>query len=150
MADTENFALDFDPGTKSKDQASARIFVETAVSYLKDGGALVLTRDCTSEAMLREEIERLRGELSVLEEEGKNLFAGKLESRSAEAAQPVGTDNASVDSQPKTPLVIDQDLTVADRMTRQVITVDRNQMLAEADAKLRAGGFRHLVVVEEG
>ncbi len=144
MSEPQNLALDFEPGS-----ASARIFVETASSYLSDNGAVVITGDCTSEEAIRAEIERLTRELSQLGEEAKRRFAGSSAGAGSDAPATAKEAEGAATAQPKTRLRIDRDLRVGDCMTRPVATVRRNQMLNEADAILRAGEFRHLVVIDD-
>lgn len=149
MTETLNLALDFKPGSESPATASVRIFVGSAVSFLKHSGAVVISRDCTSEQDLRAEVERLKRELSLLEEKARGLFAGKQGDVAVAAAQTSDLLEGAAPVQPKTLLQIDRQLRVADHMTHPVTTVGRNQMLDEAGAKLSAGMFRHLVVLDD-
>ena len=146
MNESFNLALDFDEGAKPSDPALARIFVETAVSFLKRNGATVLSKSCKSEENLRAEVARLREELATLEEEGARLFAG-LPREAPGEDQP--TETAPVGSGEKPSLNIDPKVRVAECMSRPVTTVGRNQMLSEAAVLLDEGNFRHLVVLDD-
>jgi CBS domain-containing membrane protein len=143
-----NLALDFEPGRKASDPTIARIFVESAMSFLKSNGAVVLSKNCTSEELLRAEVTRLTGELVRLGEEGARRFAG-LPRDAAEATRGDDIVSGQESVRGKTPLRIDRNLRVAECMTQPVTTVRRNHMLDQAAARLRAGNFRHLVVLDD-
>jgi CBS domain-containing protein len=148
MNKTLNLALDFEPGSKPLDPPTARIYVESAMSFLKNNGAVVLSKNCANQEMLRAEVARLTRELVRLEEAGARLFAGLP----GEATESTPADDhlqspGSVRS--KTPIQIDRNLRVVDCMSQPVTTVKRNHMLDEAAARLRAGNFRHLVVLDD-
>ncbi|MBW2294297.1 MAG: CBS domain-containing protein [Deltaproteobacteria bacterium] len=149
MSDTLNLALDFEPASKPSESTTARIFVETAMSFLKHNGAVVISKNCINEEALRAEVERLTQELARIEEEGARLFAGLPREVAADTAQAQEALESSAHDQQRTPLQIDRNLRVADCMTQPVTTVRRNQMLDEANARLRAGRFRHLVVLDD-
>ncbi len=149
MSEALNLALDFEPGSKSSDPTTARIYVETAMSFLKNNGAVVISKNCVSEEALREEIGRLTRELACLEEEGARLFAGLPREVVTEATRAKDALETPATAGPRIPLQIDRNLRVVDCMTQPVTTVRRNQMLDEADARLRAGKFRRLVVLDD-
>ena len=79
MTETQSLSLDFEPGTQPDAPSSARIFVETAASYLKESGAVVISSDCASTEAFRAEVERLMRELWILGEEANLLFGGGKE-----------------------------------------------------------------------
>lgn len=149
MADTQTLELDFVPPSKSSATGSARIFIACATSYLKENGETVISGDCDSPQALRDAIDRLKRELSLLEEEGVKHFAAKGGGAGTNAAEPSDVAPILVNDPAKTALRIDRSLVVADRMTHPVITVQRNQTLDEALTELRAGKFRHLVVTDD-
>jgi CBS domain-containing membrane protein len=149
MGEAQNLALDFETGSKKSDASIARIYVETAMSFLKSNGETVITTNCDGEDALRAEVARLTRELARLEEEGVRLFAGLPGDVASDAARKQDAVEEPAAPASKTPIQIDRLLKVADCMTHPVTSVLRNQMLVEADARLRAGKFRHLVVLDD-
>lgn len=144
MDETQTLELDFEPAS-----ASARIFVATVYSYLKDSGQVVISKDCNSAECLGNEVERLLQELLLLKEQAQKRFTAAAGDDTGDAIKGSDIKQDSTIAQSKRPLRIDSSLVVADRMSYPVITIRRNQTLEEAEALLRAGGFRHLVVKED-
>ena len=111
-----------------------------------------MTADCTSLEELEREVGRLKDECDAVLSDGAARFAAsgqagepaESERVSSSAAEPV-TPAAG-----KTPLRLEQDLLVADRMTRDVQTLGPNDELAVADELMKTNRFRHVVVVEDG
>ncbi|MCP5042682.1 MAG: CBS domain-containing protein [bacterium] len=145
MSELVNLGLDFVDGKSPQGKALARIYIDSAVSYRKEDGAIVITKECESVEKLGAEIARLKRELGEIVKRAERGFAGKetvvAEDQPVEAAQ--GRAPAKVQ------IEIDHGLVVGDRMTQPVATVRRNDKLSLADTKFRNGGFRHLVVIDD-
>ncbi len=144
MRTDANLALALEPGRESTRAPAASIYLATVCSYLRESGAPTLTKACTSLEELSREVGRLKAECeAILEEAAPHFGAARPTPRKAgpEAAPPRPS---------KALLVLDRELRVADRMTREVRTLGRNDKLVMADELMKEGGFRHVVVLEGG
>lgn len=140
MPEDRNLELDVEGEGGSTDRL-LRVCVAFARGYTADGAAPTITRDCTDLAQLEREIERLREELDQTLAEARAILEGV---EAPEAAAPGASAPVSV---PKPHL--DSGLTVADLMTREVRTLDRNDKLAVAEELMRLGRLRHAVVLDQ-
>ena len=122
----------------------AKIFVDTACSYLKENGAAVLSIECKSVEALEQESQRLKEELDEIVSRARDLFAGH---EPVPAESPQLHDEAP--PQPKRVLGLCDDFRVRDRMSSPVKTVRRNDRLCIADELMKVGSFRHIVVLED-
>jgi len=151
MGETINLQLDV--SEEAGNPRQARIYVEMACSYLKGQGAPTLTAACASLADLDREITRLKEELDELRERASKEL-GDPAAAGSTGAGAQGTESMRASKAPrpadKTRLRIRDDLRVEDEMTREVKTMHRNDMLSIADELMKIGGFRHVVVVEDG
>jgi len=158
MAERSNLALDIQRKSTSNGDASgspliARVYLDFACSYLRDGGAPTITADCTTFSEFEREVSRIRHECEELLENARREFGGSgsdapgstgREPRSGEADQP-GT---GASRQPA--VKIEKHLMVSDVMTRDVKSVRRNDKLSVADDLMKVGKFRHVVVLDDG
>jgi CBS domain-containing membrane protein len=147
MAETMNLGLDITG--EAGDARLARVYLVLARSYLKGQGAPTLTDDCASFADFEREINRLKEECDELLERAREEF-GDATQGGADAGE-IGSPKTAEAPHPadKTLLRVGDDLCVEDEMTRDVKTVQRNDMLLVADELMKVGGFRHVVVVED-
>jgi CBS domain-containing protein len=120
----------------------ARIAVGGTTGLTRDGSA-TLSVDCQTVGSLETEVERLKSELdgALLALRKHWGEAGIPEAPAAESAEATAPER----DRP----TLHAELTVGDVMTRDVKTVDRNDMLSVADDLMTAGRFRHIVVVQE-
>jgi hypothetical protein len=125
MSDNLNLALEIvesrDPSGGRPPSLAATVYLETVCSYLKGGGAPTLTADCTSLSEFEQEITRLKVECDAILEEAARRFAaasdqGAFTAEAAQAREPISSPVPTA----KTPRKLDQELRVADRMTREV------------------------------
>jgi acetoin utilization protein AcuB len=142
-----NLGLEFVEAPPGEGALVATVYLATVCSYLKSGGAPTLTVDCHSFPELESEVARLKAECDALLEEAARRFAtaGDVAAQSRPATGEVGTAVTG-----KKTLEIRQELRVEDRMSREVRTLGRNDKLSLADELMKAGSFRHVVVVEKG
>lgn len=156
MAETINLALDMAGGADHPQVA--RVCLEQACSYTKGQGAPTLTADCDSFADFESEIVRLKEECNELLERARKAFGNAPqrdktlgENSPAVESGETGSSRSSEAPEPldRIPLRIGDDLSVADKMTRDVKTMHRNDRLSVADELMKLGGFRHVVVVED-
>lgn len=152
MPENINLSLRFEEARGSDSEGGsepvARIFVDSACSYLKDGGAPVISLDCGSIREFETEAARLENEIDAILDEARLRFEGH------DIAEPVreepsqrGKDRPEGASNPW--LSIREDLRVRDRMTSEVKTVKPNDKVLMAEELMKVGGFRHVVVVDE-
>jgi CBS domain-containing membrane protein len=152
---TNNLELDFVAADENDSEghrdAIARVYLNLVCGYLKGDGQPTMTADCTSFEDLEREVVRLRRECDAILSQGAARFGvsaqpgepaalGGVKTSAAEAVTPVSG---------KTPLRMEQGLHVSDRMTRDVKTLGQNDKLAVADELMKAGSFRHVVVVSD-
>jgi CBS domain-containing membrane protein len=122
----------------------ARVFLEFACSYLKDGSPTI-TADCRSIEHFEHEVARLKSECDSILEQARDRFAEATGS-TAERLQPAPLPART---RPKVPSGLDIRLRVEDRMTRDVRTLRPNDKLSLADELMTVGKFRHVVVVDD-
>lgn len=152
MAD-RNLALDI-AEVRGEQGILARVYVELACNYRKDGGAPTITADCGSLREFEVEITRLKAECDEMLREAVGRFAEVGDPR-AEPTKGSREKPASAVSGEKLeqdeagPVRLDAGVCVRDRMTREVRTLRRNDKLSLADELMKVGGFRHVVVVED-
>ncbi|MCP5044314.1 MAG: hypothetical protein GY944_25065, partial [bacterium] len=119
MSELVNLGLDFVDGKSPQGKALARIYIESAVSYRKEDGAIVITKECESVEKLGAEIARLKRELGEIVKRAERGFAGEetvvAEDQPVEAAQGRAPTKMQIE--------IDHGLVVGDRMTQPVATV---------------------------
>ena len=117
-----------------------RVRLDFARGYASDG-APTITRDCSSVRALEREIRRLNEELgSALAEARRSTGdTGETGQADPETTAPTAEERPSLAS----------DLRVEQVMTRDVHTVERNEKIAVAEELMRAGRFRHIVVVDD-
>ena len=159
MSENLNLELDFvESGDRSSSRgartAAARVYVDSACRYLKDGGAPTITRDCTTFAEFEREIDRLKVECDAILQAaelrfGESAGAEAGESRPIEVRDGSGS-NSSDARAAKVPLKLEQNLRVEDRMTRNIRTLHPNDKLSLADELMEIGKFRHVVVLADG
>jgi CBS domain-containing membrane protein len=142
-----NLGLEFVEAPPGGGALVATVYLATVCSYLKSGGAPTLTADCHSFPELEREVARLKAECDGLLEEAARRFAtvGDVAAQSRPS-----TGEAGPPAIGKKTLEIGQELRVEDRMSREVRTLGRNDKLSLADELMKAGSFRHVVVVEKG
>ncbi len=142
--DETTLGLDLDwESTADGRERIARVILEEAAGFTRDGGAPTLTAGCTTSAAFRREVERLVAELNQLADRG----SAELEGRGGQdSAEPVGKAAVPLPTKAE---VIETDLSVGDVMTRDVKTLDRNDHIAMADELMKVGRFRHVVVLDE-
>jgi CBS domain-containing membrane protein len=113
----------------------------------RDGSSATVTASCESAAALEREVDRLRDELEDALARGCAHLGTKPDiAKRARPTRASGSAQAKRAAAPKKRL--DLDWTVADVMTREVRTIDKNDSLANASKLMESGGFRHLVVVD--
>jgi CBS domain-containing protein len=151
VAANVNLSLEFEEpderSPKGRAAGTARIFVESACSYLKESGAPVISLDCHSAADFAAEAERLKGEIDSALQEAQRRFQGRA-GEEQPAAAPSARATAAAPT-PKHPLSIREDLRVRDRMTRDVKTLKPNDRITVAEELMKVGSFRHVVVVSD-
>jgi acetoin utilization protein AcuB len=149
--DDPNLALEIVESPRDRQSALvATVYLATVCSYLRASGAPTLTAECSSFAELEREVTRLKAECDALLEEAAPRFAAAGD-RVAQGDQArLGEPVAAPAGRAKPPLKLDEELLVGDRMTRDVRTLHRNDKLSVADELMKAGRFRHAVVVERG
>ena len=134
MAEVRNLELDLDGST-------ARVAVVDVHGYTRPGDP-VISVGCESFRALGREIERLKGELDAILQSARNAF-GVPASVGSDAKQ------ESAVSAPTASPSLDASLRVRDVMTREVKTVRRNDRISLAEELMRAGRFRHVVVLDD-
>lgn len=142
MSEPRNLVLDVDPGVGSG-APGLRIAVGEAWAFTRHGGAPTLTRDCSSLAAFEREVARLKHELDDALAQARE-GAGVRASDGARGAPEEPARSA------RRPASLDASLRVRDVMTDDVRTMGPNDRLRVADELMQQGGFRHVVVVEEG
>ncbi len=120
----------------------ARIAVVDVEGYTRTGDP-VISVGCESIRAMEREVERLKNELDDIVDRARESFGG-----SAAARRQGGTGEAPVDTRDTKPR-LDASLTVGDVMTRDVMTVRRNDRISVAEELMRVGRFRHVVVLED-
>lgn len=156
MTDNLNLELDFVParndGSKGHRDAIARVYLNLACGYLKNGGQPTITADCASFEEFGREVARLKHECDAVLAEGSERFHPSRQPGEPSAPRRMRTSPAEpiTPAASKTPIRLEQDLRVSDRMTRDVQKLDPNDKLAVAEELMKTGNFRHLVVVEDG
>ena len=118
-----------------------RIRVGFARGYSSDGSP-TLTVDCRTLGELEKEVERLGEEMRAAVRAAAAELGGTVKEAAAEEAEAAPEEGAREAH-------IDSELRVADVMTRDVQTVGRNDKLAVAEGLMRAGHFRHTLVLDE-
>ena len=150
-----NLALDFvptrDSGPEGHRDAVARVYLDLACGYLKSGGQPTITADCTSFEDFEREVGRLKHECDAILSESAARFdvSGQRSEPAASERMRTSAPEPVTPAAGKTPLRLEQDLRVADRMTRDVQTLGPNNKLAVADELMRTSNFRHVVVVDD-
>jgi len=109
--------------------------------YTSDG-APTLTVDCSTAAELEHEVKRLEAELAA----AVSAAAAQLGGNEAES---VSEAPAAVSAEGGAEQHLDSELRVDQVMTREVRTVRRNDSLTVAEELMRAGHFRHVLVLDE-
>jgi len=141
-----SLALDLEQtGSGEKARTVARVAVVGTWGLTRDGGHATITTDCASPAALHHEVERLHGELDDVLARGSAGFGGRAHSAAkqrfargaSKAAEPAGSRTKR----------LSLSWCVADVMTREVQTVDANELVSVAKVLMDAGAFRHVVVV---
>ncbi len=132
-----NLGLDLD---ERSGRRSVRVKVNDLHGYTRDGVPTV-SIVCDDVRAFDREVERLHEELDTVARAGREALTG--EASAAPAARPPDSPPEGGKSQ------LDANLRVADAMTRDVQTVDRNDRISVADELMRAGRFRHVVVLED-
>ena len=150
MGRNEERSLDLDietVGSGADAYPIGRIAVVGTHACTRDGSADTITADCRSVPALEREIGRLRDELDDALEQAAGAFGDSASP--ARRGRPREELERSADSKPGESASVGLDLTVRQVMTREVVTVPRNAPLTKAKAKMDAGSFRHLVVLDE-
>jgi acetoin utilization protein AcuB len=149
MTDVRNLRLDVDESGRSRGEAPrARIAVSEAWAFTRDGGAPIVSRDCTSPAALEREVTRLKGELADALAEARERFGAR---GAAPAPRESARTGAAPAAAPERRLPsLDASLRVSDVMTHEVRTLGPNDRLALADELMQQGRFRHVVIVDDG
>jgi CBS domain-containing membrane protein len=139
--------LDCDVAGRGADaRPTVRIAVVGPQGCTRDGSAATITTSCTSAAAFEREVDRLRDELEDALARGCAHLGTKPDS--AKRARPTQSGPAQAKRAATPKKRLDIDWTVADVMTREVRTIDKNDSLANASRLMDSGGFRHLVVVD--
>jgi CBS domain-containing membrane protein len=138
LRDDPNLELDVD---RIGGQTRLRIRVGYARGYSSQGAAPIITDDCLDEAQLASEVERLKQELDQALATAGSEGPPQPSPAAEEPAAAVASDLAKPH--------LDSALEVADLMTREVRTLDRNDKLVVADELMRLGRFRHAVVLDD-
>jgi len=150
VANDMNLALNIDTvGGAGKPKPVARIAVVSVNGYLRDGSAPVISRNCASQRELTKEIDRLKGELDdLLAGAGDHFGTQQRPARSKRggSGERSTTDSGGTAEKPH----VMANLSVADAMTKDVKTVQRNDALSSAGTLMDSGRFRHVVVLDEG
>jgi CBS domain-containing membrane protein len=143
MAESRNLVLDVDEGTESE-SPRLRIAVGEAWAFTRHGGAPTVSRDCSSLAAFEREVARLKQELddAVAEARGR-------EGASVATPEPARPAAAPAEKARRLP-GLDASLRVREVMTEDVRTMGPNDRLQVADELMQQGGFRHVVVVDDG
>lgn len=136
MAGETNLDLDLD-------RDGARVTVVDVQGYTRQGDPTI-TISCESYAALEREVERLKGELQDITERARSFFEGGASDVSGTVQDGREHPEAAA-AKPQ----LDASLSVADLMTRDVKTVQRNDRISVAGELMKAGRFRHVVVLEE-
>jgi CBS domain-containing membrane protein len=139
MAEEANLRIDIQR-VRGNARPIARVCLAFAQGYASDG-APALTRDCSTPAELEREVARLSEELSQALREGSGELSGAPVEPDVES-EPAEIRDAEAPH-------LDSELRVEQLMTRDVRTIGRNEKVAIADELMRAGHFRHIVVVDE-
>ncbi len=135
--DEKNFELDLDTAGS---QPVARVMMVEASGFTRSGVPTV-TVDCEKPRDFAREIDRLKSELDAIADRAVAALG------EANAARSTSTPRAPEPAEEKPR--IDSELTVSQVMTRDVRTVERNDVIAVADELMRVGSFRHVVVLNE-
>jgi CBS domain-containing protein len=141
MSEPRNLVLDLDDAAGSG-SPRLRIAVGDAWAFTRHGGAPTVSRDCDSLAAFEREVARLKRELDDALAEARAGTGAKGGARPSAAPEPP-------QEQRRLP-GLDPSLRVRDLMTSEVRTVGPNDRLLVADELMKQGGFRHVVVVDEG
>jgi CBS domain-containing protein len=143
MSDPRNLVLDVDERVANA-PSGLRIAVGDAWAFTRHGGAPIVSRDCSSLAAFEREVARLKGELD------EALREARARAGVQDPGQPRGVGaEESADLERRLP-GLDSSLRVRDVMTSEVRTVGPNDRLRVVDELMKQGGFRHVVVVDEG
>ncbi|MDH3452624.1 MAG: CBS domain-containing protein [Gammaproteobacteria bacterium] len=149
MASDTNLALNIDTvGGGDKPGTVARVAVTSVTGYLRDGSAPIVSRDCVNQRELAKEIARLKQELDDALAQAEDHFAEqRRETRRQRIEDSSGriTGNAAPANKPR----LHADLKVADVMTRDIKTVQRNDPLSSAETLMEDGRCRHVIVLDE-
>jgi CBS domain-containing protein len=160
MRDNSNFALDIREATNSKTGSTtcvARIFLNVACSYLKDGGAPTITEECTTLSDFEQEVSRIKSECDAMLAEARPRFTdgestGDVENKQADQKDPLLQTSDlqdDADGTKKPTIKLEDPLQVADLMTRNIKSMRRNDKLSIADELMHVGKFRHMIVLED-
>ena len=143
MSEPRNLVLDVDEGGGDAPR-SLRIAVGEAWAFTRHGGAPTVSRNCSSLAAFEREVARLKQELdAALAEARGHADAGAPDPAKAPAAAEAAAGERRLPD-------LDAARCVRDVMTREVRTVGPNDRLRVADELMQQGGFRHVVVLDEG
>jgi CBS domain-containing membrane protein len=149
LAHDTNLALNIDTvGGSDNPKTVARVAVVSVSGYLRDGSAPIVSRDCANQRELGKEVERLKGELDDLLVQAGEHFEGRRREKQSKR-EGAGKKPAAAGAAPADKPRIRADLKVADAMTRDVKTVQRNDPLSAAEALMDGGRFRHVMVLDE-
>jgi CBS domain-containing protein len=141
-----SLALDVDESGKGDARVPvARIAVVGPRSCTRDGSAQTITVDWLTLDRLEREVARLHEEIDTAAREAAQRLGGD----DATVAEVTATSPASLGAESAKRERVAHELHVGDVMSRDVHSVGRNATLAEVAASLRAGGHRHIVVVDE-
>jgi CBS domain-containing protein len=143
MTEPRNLVLDVDERV-STTAPSLRIAVGDAWAFTRHGGAPIVSRDCGSLAAFEREVARLKDELdeALAAARERAGVQGSEQPGSSTAPEPVPQER----SLPR----LGASLRVRDVMTSEVRTMGPNDRLRVADELMMQGGFRHVVVVDDG
>ena len=149
MTNDTNLALNIDTfGSIENPKTVARVAVVSVSGYLRDGSAPIVSRDCANERELAKEVDRLKHELDDLLAQAGEHFDGQRRDTQRKRDE-TGKQRAATSPVPVDKPRIKAHLKVADAMTRDVKTVQRNDPLSAAEALMDGGRFRHVVVLDE-
>lgn len=138
-----NIRLNIDEvGAAKAREEVARLIVQVACGYTRDGGAPTITADCTNIRTLEREAVRLKSEIDEAVSSAREHY-GKKPARAKAKSEPAAAEDAT-----RPPARISTDLKVRDVMTRDVRTVDENGTLSVADELMKVGNFRHVVALD--
>ncbi len=132
-----NLGLDLD---ERGGRRAVRVKVSDLHGYTRDG-VPTLSVLCDDPRAFEREVERLKTELEEVARAGHAALTGE------DSPAHVARESAPAADEGKSQL--DAGLCVADAMTRDVQTVSRNDRISVADELMKAGRFRHVVVLED-